>query len=202
MSFPLVKECIQQIGASQCEVMSVIDLRDAYHTLRLSPLSQQFCGITPYYGSDTYLYQRLLMGLKVSPAIWQAFINKVLGPIPHRQRHIAIMDDCLVHSKRVDHLQDLVNLFESLRHHGLKISPKKCQFFRTSLIYMGYRFLIDDGKPSFTAMKDKCEAIRALETPKNVRDCRKFCGMVNFLSTFLPDLQKHLIPIYNLTRKN
>ena len=202
MSFPLVKECIQQIGASQCEVMSVIDLRDAYHTLRLSPSSQQFCGITPYYGSDTYLYQRLPMGLKVSPAIWQAFINKVLGPIPHRQRHIAIMDDCLVHSKRVDHLQDLVNLFESLRHHGLKISPKKCQFFRTSLIYMGYRFLIDDGKPSFTAMKDKCEAIRALETPKNVRDCRKFCGMVNFLSTFLPDLQKHLIPIYNLTRKN
>ena len=26
MSFPLIKECIQIIGASQCEVMSVIDL--------------------------------------------------------------------------------------------------------------------------------------------------------------------------------
>ena len=77
MTFPLVKECIQSIGASQCDVMSVIDLRDAYHTLRLSPNSQQYCGITPYYGSDTYLYQRLPMGLKVSPAIWQAFINKV-----------------------------------------------------------------------------------------------------------------------------
>ena len=84
MTFPLVKECIQSIGASQCDVMSVIDLRDAYHTLRLSPNSQQYCGITPYYGSDTYLYQRLPMGLKVSPAIWQAFINKVLGPIPNR----------------------------------------------------------------------------------------------------------------------
>ena len=83
MTFPLVKECIQSIGASQCDVMSVIDLRDAYHTLRLSPNSQQYCGITPYYGSDTYLYQRLPMGLKVSPAIWQAFINKVLGPIPN-----------------------------------------------------------------------------------------------------------------------
>ena len=68
MSFPLVRECIQSIGASQCEVMSVIDLRDAYHTLRLTPNSQQYCGITPYYGSDTYLYQRLPMGLKVSPA--------------------------------------------------------------------------------------------------------------------------------------
>ena len=54
-----------KFGASQCDVMSVIDLRDAYHTLRLSPNSQQYCGITPYYGSDTYL-QRLPMGLKVN----------------------------------------------------------------------------------------------------------------------------------------
>ena len=182
--------------------MSVIDLRDAYHTLRLTPNSQQYCSITPYYGSDTYLYQRLPMGLKVSPAIWQAFINKVLGPIPNRQRHIAIMDDCLVHSKFTDHLQDLTNLFQSLMDHGLKISPKKCQFFRTSLIYMGFKFLIDKGRPSFTPMKDKCDSIRNLEPPKTVKDCRKFCGMVNFLATFLKDLQKHLVPIYNLTKKN
>ena len=202
MSFPLVSECFQSIGASQCEVMSVIDLRDAYHTLRLTPNSQQYCGITPYYGSDTYLYQRLPMGLKVSPAIWQAFINKVLGPIPNRQRHIAIMDDCLVHSKFADHMQDLTNLFQSLMDHGLKISPKKCQFFRTSLIYMGFKFLIDKGRPSFTPMKDKCDSIRNLEPPKTVKDCRKFCGMVNFLATFLKDLQKHLVPIYNLTKKN
>ena len=163
MTFPLVKECIQSIGASQCDVMSVIDLRDAYHTLRLSPNSQQYCGITPYYGSDTYLYQRLPMGLKVSPAIWQAFINKVLGPIPNRRRHIAIMDDCLVHSKFRDHITDLRNLFQSLLDHGLKISPKKCQFFRTSFIYMGFKFLIENGRPSFTPMKDKCDAIRQLE---------------------------------------
>ena len=202
MSFPLVRECIQSIGASQCEVMSVIDLRDAYHTLRLTPNSQQYCGITPYYGSDTYLYQRLPMGLKVSPAIWQAFINKVLGPIPNRQKHIAIMDDCLVHSRFADHMQDLTNLFQSLMDHGLKISPKKCQFFRTSLIYMGFKFLIDKGRPSFTPMKDKCDSIRNLEPPKTVKDCRKFCGMVNFLGTFLKDLQKHLVPIYNLTKKN
>ena len=46
------------------------------------------------------------------------------------------------------------------------------------------------GRPSITPMKDKCEAIRRLDPPKTVRDCRKFCGMVNFLATFLKDLQK------------
>ena len=99
-------------------------------------------------------------------------------------------------------MQDLTNLFQSLMDHGLKISPKKCQFFRTSLIYMGFKFLIDKGRPSFTPMKDKCDSIRNLEPPKTVKDCQTFCGMVNFLATFLKDLQKHLVPIYNLTKKN
>ena len=78
MTFPLVRECIQAIGPSQCEVMSVIDLRDAYHTLRLAPSSQQYTGITPYYGADTYQYLRMAMGLSISPTIWQTFINNIL----------------------------------------------------------------------------------------------------------------------------
>ena len=160
MTFPLVRECIQSIGASQCEVMSVIDLRDAYHTLRLAPSSQQYTGITPYYGADTYQYLRMAMGLSISPAIWQTFINNILRQIPNKNRHIAIMDDCLVHSKFADHLQDLTNLFQSLINNGLKISPKKCQFFQTELVYMGLKFLIYNGRPSITPMKDKCDAIR------------------------------------------
>ena len=182
--------------------MSVVDLRDAYHTLRLAIGSQQCTDITPYCGADTYQYLRLGMGLSFSPAIWQTFINSILKEIPHKNRHIAIMDDCLIHSKFADHLRDLINLFESLIKNGLKISPKKCQFFRTSLVYMGLKFLIHESHPSVTPMKDKCDAIRNLEPPKTVRDCRKFCGMVNFLATFLQSLQEILIPIYSLTKKN
>ena len=36
---------------------------------------------------------------------------------------------------------------------------------------------------------------------RTVKECRQFCGRVNFLSTFLPKLHKYLIPIYALTRK-
>ena len=62
-------DAIQILGVSKCALISVIDLRDAYHTLRLPAESQKYCGITPYYESDTYLYQRLGMGLNVSPVI-------------------------------------------------------------------------------------------------------------------------------------
>ena len=133
MTFPLVRECTQAIGASQCEVMSVIDLRDAYHTLRLAPSSQQYTGIIPYYGADTYQYLQMAMGLSTSPAIWQTFINTILRQIPNKNRHIAIMDNCLVHSKFMDHMQDLTNLFQSLIDNSLKISPRNVNSFKQNL---------------------------------------------------------------------
>ena len=201
-SIPLVRDAIQILGASGCEVIFVIDLRDAYHTLRLSKKSQKYCGITPYYGSDTYLYQRLGMGLSVSPAVWQNFIQKVLSEIPnHRKHHLAIMDDCLVHSKKREHLSHLVDLFKALIRNGLKISPKKCQLFRKKLVYMGHTLLIEDNLPKITPLKTRIDAIMKLDPPKTPKNCKQFCGMVNFLSVFLKDLQIKLAPIYQLTRK-
>ena len=49
-------------------------------------------------------------------------------------------------------------------------------------------------------IKNKCDAIRNLESPKTLRQTRAFCGMVNFLSSFLPNLHTLLIPIYNLQK--
>ena len=201
-SIPLVKDAIQILGASGCETLSLADLRDAYHTLRLSDRSKKFCGITPYYGSDSYLYQRLGMGLSVSPAIWQNFIQKVLQEIPdHRKNHLAIMDDCLVFSKKYDHLKHLTNLFKALIRNGLKISPRKCKLFKTSLVYMGHQINIIDGIPHITPVKSRVDAIVKLDPPKSPKNCKQFCGMVNYLSMFLKDLQTKLIPIYHLTKK-
>ena len=73
--FSLVTDAIPIVGASECELISVTDLTCVYYTLRLSGESQKYCHITPYYGSNTYLYQRHGMGLSVSPAIWQTIIK-------------------------------------------------------------------------------------------------------------------------------
>ena len=201
-SIPLVRDAIQILGASGCEILSLADLRDAYHTLRLSERSKKFCGITPYYGSDSYLYQRLGMGLSVSPAIWQNFIQKVLQEIPdHRKNHLAIIDDCLVFSEKKTHLKHLTNLFKALIRNGLKISPRKCKLFKKSLVYMGHQVTIIDNIPHITPVKSRVEAIVKLDHPKSPKNCKQFCGMVNYLSMFLKDLQTKLIPIYHLTKK-
>ena len=62
-AFPLVRDCIEQLGRKKCHYLSAIDLRDAFHTLRLALSSQKYCGITPYYGSPTYHYLCMGMGM-------------------------------------------------------------------------------------------------------------------------------------------
>ena len=200
-AFPLVRDCVDAIGAANADVYSVYDLRDAFHTLFLEKDSQKYCGVTPYYGADTYYYQRMGMGMSCSPGIWQQFINKIQQELPHKERYKIIMDDILIFSKWETHWQDIMDLLKVLIKYGLKISPHKCQLFRTKLVYMGLYFMIKNGRPAFTPMKGKCDAIVNMQSLKSVKECRQFCGMVNFLSTFLPKLRELLIPIYALTKK-
>ena len=187
-AFPIVRDCLEAIGASKCKVMSVLNLRDAYHTLPLAEESQKYCGLTPYYGSPTYVYLRMGMGMSCSPALWQQFVHIIWEQLPNKEHYKIIMDDILIFSTKEQHWEDLENLFQVLIHFGLKISPHKCQLFRDKLVYMGLEFLIKDGTAHYTTMRDKCDAIRNMKAPKSVKECRIFCGMVNFLLTFCKNL--------------
>ena len=202
-AFPLVRDCIEQLGRKKCHYLSTIDLRDAFHMLRLALLSQKYCGITPYYGSPTYHYLCMGMGMSVSPQIWQQFVDLVFQDdlINHNQNFDVKMDDTFIHSTAEEHVDDLKDLFKVLRKCGLKLSPHKCQFFKKKIVYMGLEFQIQEDKVCYTPLKDKCDAIRNLESPKTLRQTRAFCGMVNFLSSFLPNLCRLLIPIYDLQKK-
>ena len=130
-------------GSSKCKVLSVLDLKDAFHYLRLSEDSKKYCGILPYFESASYLYQRMPMGLNISPSIWKSYINMILDCIQSKNYCEAIMDDLLLFtpSKR-SHIAKLEDLLQALLKNGLKISPKKCQLFRTNFQYMGNEIFI------------------------------------------------------------
>ena len=96
--------------------MSTIDLRDAFYTLQLAKTSQRYCRITLYYGSPTYHYSHMGMGMSVIPQIWQHFIDLVFQDniIKRKQNFDVIMDDTFIHSMKEEHMNDLVDLFKVL----------------------------------------------------------------------------------------
>ena len=69
LACPLLKDTFTKLGSFKCEVLSVLHLKDAFHSLRLTENSKKYCGILTYFGSASYLYQRMPMGPNISPAI-------------------------------------------------------------------------------------------------------------------------------------
>ena len=96
LAYPLLKDTFSVLGSSRCKVLSVLDLKDAFYSLGLSEYSKRYCGILPYFGSASYLYQRIPMGLNISPSIWQLYINAILDCLQTRKYCEAIMDDLLL----------------------------------------------------------------------------------------------------------
>ena len=83
------------------------------------------------------------MGLNVSPPIWQSYINTMLNCLESRKYCEAIIDNELLFtpSKQM-HMTKLEDLLKALLKNGLKISPRKCQLFKTELQYMGNTIFI------------------------------------------------------------
>ena len=92
----MLKDTFLVLGSLRCEVLSVLDLIDAFHFLRLSENSEAFCGFSPYFGRASYLYQRMPMGLHISPSIWQSYINEKLDCVQNRKYCETIMENPLI----------------------------------------------------------------------------------------------------------
>ena len=116
------------LGDSQSDILSCVDLKDAFRSLKLTEKAKDFCGILPYFGSLHYRYEVMPMGLSISPCKWIEYINYVMEKMTHKQNFIAIMDDLLIHSKKKNHMARIADLLKALVKHRLKLSPKKCQF--------------------------------------------------------------------------
>ena len=59
--YSLLKDTFQVSGSSRCEALSVTDLKEDKHSLML--------------------YQRMPVGLNISPAKWQSYTNAILDSL-------------------------------------------------------------------------------------------------------------------------
>ena len=168
LAYPSLKDTFSVLGSSKCEVLSVLDLKDAFHSLRSSENSKKCCVMLPYFGSTSYLYQRMPVELNISPlhmAILQSYA--ILNYLQSKKYCEAIMDDLLLFtSSRNSHIAKLEDLLKALLKNGLKISPKKCQLFRTNLHYMGNEIFIKDKRVYLKPLRNRLETIQKLQPPQ------------------------------------
>ena len=158
-SILLMSNVLSILGHSECEVVSCVDIKDAYHSIKLTEKSKEYCSILPYFGSPISRYEVLPMGIACAPQIWMDYITLIMAELEQKNKYIAIMDALLLHSTKAAHWKLLEQLFKSMCKNGLKLSPKKCQLFRTKLTYMKNEFVINKRTMTITPLRSRTEAI-------------------------------------------
>ena len=114
--------------------------------------------------------------------IWQSYINAILNCLLSRKYCEAIMYNLLLFTPmKSAHFDKLEDLLKTLHRNGLKISPKKCQLFKTDLQYMGNTMFIRNKRVCVRLLRSQIEAIQKLEPPTTIKGCRSFVGMVTLL---------------------
>ena len=109
-----MSDVLSILGNSECGVVNCVDVKDAYHSVRLTEKSKEYCGILPYFGSPIYRYEVLPMGITCAPQIWMDYITLILSELEDKEKYIAIMDDLLIHSTKVAHWKLLEQLLKSM----------------------------------------------------------------------------------------
>ena len=116
------------------------------------------------------------MGLNISPVVWQSYINAILSCLSSRKYCEAIMDDLLLFTpNKQSHFEKLEDLLKALCKHGLKISPKKCQLFKTELQYMGNTIFTEDRHVCVKPLRSRLEAIQKTKAPCHSKRLQKLC---------------------------
>ena len=151
------------LGRSGCEVLSILDLKDTFHFLMLLENS---IDIVEFYHILVvlHIYIKMLIGLNISPSIWQSYINAILDCFQSRKYCKVIMDDLLLFiATKKPHIAKSEDLLKALLTNGLKISPKICKLFRKELHYMANTIFIKDRRVYVKSLQSRMEAIQKLK---------------------------------------
>ena len=112
---------------------------------------------------------------------------------------ICQMDDVLVHgANQEDHDRRVRATLHRLQEAGITLNIEKCQFFKTSVKFLGS--IIDE--QGIHADPTKTKAISEFPPPQNVKDLQRFMGMVNHLGKFVPQLAEKSEPLRQLLCKD
>ena len=120
---PLIMESLERL--SQAKWYTKLDVREAYHRIRIAEGNEWKTAFCTKYGH--FEYTVMPFGLTNAPAQFQAYINHALVGLID-VTCIVYLDDILIYSNtEEDHIQHVGEVLQRLREAKLYIKLSKCE---------------------------------------------------------------------------
>lgn len=176
---PLISETLDRLCGAR--YLTRLDLKDAYHRIRIRPGDEWKTAFRTRYGHFEYLV--MPFGLCNAPATFQAYVNRTLSAL--LDTCVAVyLDDILIYTHEDDiavHWRRVREVLALLRDASLFVNLKKCEFAVQELGFVG--FIVSTAGVSMDP--SRIATIVEWPVPGCVRDIQVFLGFCNFYRRFI-----------------
>ena len=141
-----------------------------------------------------YEFRRLPFGLCNSPATFCRVMSYCFGDF-FQQGIIVYLDDIMIHADTFEKtLQRLRQVLQILRAQGLKLKPRKCQFFKTKVTYLGHVV----SEQGVATNPQTIDAVSKYPQPQSEKELYSFLGLTGFYRKFIPSYANVVRPLTSL----
>ena len=194
-SFPLSR--IDQLVDSTAghKLLTFMDAFSGYNQIRMAEEDQEKIAFITSQG--LYCYKVIPFGLKNAGATYQRLVNKIFSQQIGRNMEVYV-DDMLVKSKEeLTHLDDLKEMFATLKKHQMRLNPSKCVFGVVSGKFLGFMV----SQRGIEANLEKVRAIINMASPRTVKDVQKLTGRIVALNRFVSRATDKCLPFFKTLKQ-
>ena len=157
-----------------------MDLKSGFWQVKMSEDSCQYMAFT--VGSmGVYEFLRMPYSLCNALVMFQHLMQNCLSEL-NLSFTMVYLDNMIVYSEMPeDHLTWLQAIFDHFAHHGLKLKPSKCHFFKEEITYLGHEISAKGMLPGQKGI----EEIAWVGPPTTYTGVRKFIRAIGYFHCFI-----------------
>lgn len=176
---------------------TIIDLKEAFYSIEIEEEDKHKTCFE--FKGEVYEFNAMVMGFKNSPMILQRVMTTILKDLLGNGVEV-YQDDIVIHTKeRHDHDGLVIEVIERLLMNKMRINLNKMQFALNEVSLLGYKLNGNDIVP----LDKQKKKVMDWPKPKNISECRKFLGLVNWFRTHIKELASKTYYMYrSLSVKN
>ena len=184
-AFPLprIDKALQDVHSSNC--FTSFDLTQGYLQLAMEEDNIQKTAFRAG-SSGLYEFTHMSLGLSNAGSSFCHLMEQCLGDQQFVTLLLYLHNICVL-ALSIEEILDWIELvFNRLKEFHLKIKPKKCHFFDTSVLFLGH-VLSSEG---ISANPEKVEKVQDCPTPTNAKEVHSFLCLASYYWRFIPKFAK------------